>query len=220
MQIPLKTQSLRKRNRKHEEFLNVLTHGIGALLSLFAFVALVYFSWARGNALQLAVSVVFGASLVILYTASAVYHAMTRLRWKRFFQTVDHLCIYVLIAGTYTPVALLGLKGVWGWTIFATIWTFAAIGFVFKFSPFRRREAISLALYLVMGWLIVIALGPLIASMPAEPLLLLLAGGLCYTVGTYFFVKENVPYYHTVWHLFVLAGSAFHFFGIFLYLVP
>lgn len=210
---------MHKRNRKKEELLNVLTHGTGALLSLAALVSLLWVSMG-GTKLQLAALAVFGISLMALYTASTIYHAMTRLRWKRFFQTVDHLCIYLLIAGTYTPVALLGMKGIWGWIIFGLIWLLAIIGFVFKLSPLRRYEKVSLALYLAMGWLIVIALKPLIASMPAEPLLLLLAGGICYTAGVYFFVKENVPYYHTVWHLFVLAGSAFHFFGIFWYLVP
>lgn len=209
-----------KRNRKHEEFLNVLTHGTGMLLSLAALVSLVWFSALKGTRTQVFASLIFGLSLTLLYTASTVYHAMTQLRWKRLFQTVDHLCIYLLIAGTYTPVALLGLKGVWGWTIFGLIWLFALLGFVFKLSPLRRMEKISLALYLIMGWLIVIALKPLLQSMPSEPLLLLLVGGLCYTGGVYFFVKENVPYYHTVWHVFVLAGSAFHFFSIFLYLVP
>jgi hemolysin III len=221
LQIELSSKiRLRKRNRKREEFLNVLTHGAGALLSIVAFVALVYFSAIRGTRLQLGASIIFGASLTVLYTASTIYHAMTRLRWKKLFQTIDHLCIYILIAGTYTPVALLGLKGVWGWFIFTLIWDFASIVFEFKLSPLRRWEKVSLLLYLVMGWLIVIALKPLIDSMPTESLFLLLAGGLCYTAGIYFFVRENVPYYHTVWHLFVLAGSAFHFFGIFLYLVP
>ncbi|MFT3794167.1 PAQR family membrane homeostasis protein TrhA [Flavobacterium sp.] len=209
-----------KRNRKHEEFLNVLTHGTGLLLSIAALATLVWFSALNGTPMQLIASVVFGLSLTLLYSASTIYHAMTKLRWKRLFQTVDHLCIYLLIAGTYTPVALLGLKGVWGWVIFGLIWIFAVMGFIFKLSPLRRYEKISLALYLVMGWLIVVALKPLLQSMPVEPLLLLLAGGLCYTAGTYFFVKENEPYYHTIWHVFVLAGSAFHFFSIFLYLVP
>lgn len=209
-----------KRNRSKEEFYNVLTHGTGALLSVLALATMVYFSVLRGTKMQLAASLVFGTSLIVLYTASTLYHAATKLRWKRIFQTVDHLCIYLLIAGTYTPVALLGLKGFWGWLIFTLIWIFAIIGFIFKLSPLRRFEKASLALYLIMGWLIVIALRPLLASLPSEPLLLLLAGGLCYTIGVYFFIKENVPYYHCVWHLFVLAGSACHFFGIFLYLMP
>lgn len=209
-----------KRNRKKEELYNVLTHGTGALLSVLALACMVYLSLAKGTKMQLAASLIFGLSLTILYTASTVYHAMTKLRWKRIFQIVDHLCIYLLIAGTYTPVALLGLKGFWGWLIFGLIWSLAVIGFVFKLSPLRRYGKVSLALYLVMGWLIVIALRPLMASMPPEPLLLLLAGGFCYTVGVYFFVRENVPYFHCIWHLFVLAGSACHFFGIFFYLVP
>lgn len=208
-----------KRNRKREEFFNVITHGSGMILSLAALPAMVVVS-SGGTGLELAASLIFGASLLLLYTASSLYHAMTRLRWKRLFQTIDHLCIYVLIAGTYTPVALLGLKGSWGWIIFGLIWLLAAFGFAFKLSPLRRFEKVSLMLYLAMGWLIVIALGPLVRSMAAEPLLLLLLGGLSYTGGVYFFIKENTPYYHTIWHLFVLAGSTLHFFGIFLYLLP
>lgn len=215
-----KQKIMPKRNRKHEELLNVLTHGTGLLLSVAALFSMLWFCTLNGTRLQLMASFVFGLSLVLLYAASTIYHAMTKLRWKRLFQTVDHLCIYVLIAGTYTPVALLGLKGILGWAIFGTIWIFALLGFVFKLSPLRRHTKVSLALYLIMGWLIVIALQPLIQSMPSEPLLLLLGGGLCYTAGVYFFIKENEPYYHTIWHVFVLAGSAFHFFGIFLYLVP
>ncbi|SCY88112.1 PAQR family membrane homeostasis protein TrhA [Flavobacterium caeni] len=217
---PVKTMVRRKRNRKREEFFNVVTHGAGVVLSAVALALMTHLSATRGTTLQLFVSVVFGSSLVLLYAASTLYHAMSRLRWKRRFQIIDHLCIYVLIAGTYTPVALLGLKGNWGWTIFALIWIFAGIGFVFKLSPLRKREKLSLLLYLAMGWLIVIALGPLLKNMATEPLLLLLMGGVCYTGGVYFFVKERVPYYHAVWHVFVLAGSAFHFFGIFLYLLP
>ncbi len=209
-----------KRNRKKEELLNVLTHGTGALFSVIGLVAMAYFCAANGTKMELAATLVFGMSLILLYTASTIYHAMTKLRWKRIFQTIDHLCIYVLIAGTYTPVALLGLKGFWGWLILILIWTFAVIGFVFKLSPLRRYEKVSLALYLIMGWLIVIALRPLLDNLASEPLMWLLAGGLCYTIGVYFFVKEHIPYYHCVWHLFVLAGSACHFLGIFLYLVP
>ncbi|MCO6149154.1 hemolysin III family protein [Flavobacterium sp. NRK1] len=209
-----------KRNRKQEELWNVITHGTGAVLSVAAFILLTVFSAIKGTKMHLAASLVFGVSLVLLYSASTIYHAVYSLKWKRIFQKIDHLCIYVLIAGTYTPIALLGLKGAWGWSIFGIIWGFAIAGFIFKFSPLRRSEKLSLALYAIMGWLIIIAIKPLIENLAAGALYYLLGGGLCYTIGIYFFAKEKIPYNHTIWHLFVLSGSALHFFGIFFYLIP
>jgi len=209
-----------KRNRKQEELWNVITHGTGAVLSVAAFIILTIFSYIKGTKMHLAASLVFGVSLVLLYSASTIYHAVYSLKWKRIFQKIDHLCIYVLIAGTYTPIALLGLKGAWGWSIFGIIWGFAIAGFIFKFSPLRKSEKLSLALYAIMGWLIIIAIKPLIENLAAGALYYLLGGGLCYTIGIYFFAKEKIPYNHTIWHLFVLSGSALHFFGIFLYLIP
>ncbi len=212
--------AMAKKNRKSEEFWNTLTHGTGAILSVVALVLLVAYSAIYGTAMHVAVSIVFGTSLVLLYTASTIYHAAWKLRWKRILQKIDHLCIYVLIAGTYTPIALLGLKGTWGWSIFGFIWAFAIAGFIFKFSPLRRFEKLSLALYALMGWLIIIAIKPLITNLAPGALFYLLGGGLCYTFGIYFYAKEKIPYNHTIWHLFVLGGSALHFFGIFIYLIP
>lgn len=209
-----------KKNRKREEFLNVLTHGTGAILSIAALVIMIIYSVYRGTATHLAASLVFGISLVVLYSASTIYHAMVKLKWKRFFRLIDHLSIYILIAGTYTPIALLGLKGTWGWVIFGLIWAFAIVGFIFKFSPLRRSEKLSLSLYALMGWLIIIAIKPLLANMETGALLYLLGGGLCYTFGIYFYAKEKIPYNHAIWHVFVLGGSVLHFFGIFLYLIP
>lgn len=209
-----------KKNRKQEEFWNVITHGAGALLSVAALILLAGFAAFRGTKTDLAAALVFGISLVLLYSASTIYHAMYKLKWKRIFQRIDHLCIYILIAGTYTPVALLGLKGMWGWCIFGFIWAFAIAGFIFKFSPLRKSEKLSLILYALMGWLIIIAIKPLIENVAAGALYFLLGGGLCYTIGIYFFAKEKIPYNHTIWHLFVLGGSALHFFGIFFYLIP
>lgn len=209
-----------KKNRKSEEWWNTITHGAGAVLSVAALIAMVTYSILHGNALHIAASIVFGTSLVLLYTASTIYHAVSTLRWKRILQRVDHLCIYLLIAGTYTPVALLGLKGAWGWSVFAFIWAFAAAGFIFKFSPLRYNQKISLTLYALMGWLIVIAIKPMVTNLSTEMLLYILGGGLCYTGGIYFYAKEKIPYNHAIWHVFVLGGSALHFTGIFLYLIP
>lgn len=209
-----------KKNRKSEELWNTVTHGLGAILSVAALVAMVLYSSRKGTVTHLAASVVFGVSLIMLYTASTVYHAARKLRLKRIMQRIDHLCIYLLIAGTYTPVALLGLKGLWGWSIFGLIWAFAAAGFIFKFSPLRKNEKISLTLYALMGWLIIIAIKPLVDSVAPGMLWYLLGGGLCYTAGIYFYAREKIPYNHAIWHVFVLAGSALHFTGIFLYLIP
>lgn len=182
-----------RRNRKKEEFWNVITHGTGLLLSLVALSVLIAFSAWHGTRTHLIAAAVFGFSLVLLYTASTLYHAMYKLRWKRLFQKIDHLCIYILIAGTYTPVALLGLKGSWGWTIFGLIWTLAIAGFAFKFSPLRRSEKLSLGLYAIMGWLIIIAIKPLLANLQPGALWYILAGGLCYTVGIYFMRRKKSP---------------------------
>lgn len=209
-----------KKNRKSEEFWNVITHGTGALLSFIALGVLVVFSIFKGTMIHFAASLIFGLSLVLLYSVSTLYHAAYTLKWKRIFQKADHICIYILIAGTYTPIALLGLKGVWGWAVFGCIWAFALAGFIFKFSPLQRSEKLSLTLYALMGWLIITVIKPLIENLAPEALYYLLGGGLCYTFGIYFFVKEKIPYNHTIWHIFVLSGSALHFFGIFFYLIP
>lgn len=218
--IAINTIEMPKKNRRKEELWNVITHGAGALFSVAALVVMTVFAALNGNSMHLAAALVFGASLVILYSASTIYHAVTKLKWKRLFQKIDHLCIYILIAGTYTPVALLGLKGAWGWVIFGLVWAFAIIGFIFKFSPLRRSEKLSLSLYALMGWLIIIAIKPLIENMAPGALLYLLGGGLCYTFGIYFYAKEKIPYNHAIWHVFVLGGSTLHFIGIFFYLIP
>lgn len=207
------------KNRKKEEFYNVLTHGIGAVLSVVALALMLVYAVPTGSTLTIAVSTVFGVSLVALYTASTCYHAMSTLKWKRFFKRIDHLCIYILIAGTYTPVALLGLKGAWGWWIFGLIWTLVVAGFFFKFSRLRYSKKLSLSLYLLMGWLIVAAIQPMWASLSGEMLGLIMAGGACYTLGTIFYAREKMPYSHAIWHVFVMGGSLCHFLAVFLYLL-
>lgn len=205
---------------RDEEVWNVLTHGLGTVLSFIGLVFLILFSSRNGTILEVACAAVFGTSMVVLYTASTIYHAVSEGKRKLTFQKLDHLCIYILIAGTYTPVALVGLKGAWGWSIFGSIWGMALLGFVFKFSPLQKSEKLSLVLYAVMGWLIVIALKPLISELSMEALIFMALGGFFYTSGIYFYANEKIPYNHAVWHLFVLAGSVFHFFGIFWYVLP
>lgn len=201
------------------EKLNTVTHGIGFVLSVAGAVLLIVFASLKGSAMQIITAAVFGISLISMYLASTLYHLESREKQKLFFQRIDHLAIYLLIAGTYTPVCLVGLGGAWGWTIFGMIWGLAVLGFVFKLSPLRKNERISLSLYALMGWLIVIAANPLWNSLSAEALFFMISGGLAYTAGIYFFINDHKKYYHFIWHLFVLAGSLLHWFGIFFYII-
>lgn len=204
---------------RNEEFWNTLTHGAGAVLSFVGFIFLLDHSFQSGNKLDIICATIFGLSMVILYTASTIYHAVSDEKRKLIYQKLDHLCIYILIAGTYTPIALLGLKGTWGWSIFGSIWGMATLGFVFKFSPLRKSEKLSLILYAAMGWLIIVAIKPLVNNLSTEALTYMGLGGLFYTAGIYFYANEKIPYNHAIWHLFVLAGSAFHYFGILFYVL-
>ena len=209
-----------KKNRKKEELYNVITHGFGAILSVVALVLMIYYSAISGSGIAIASSLVFGISLILLYSVSTVYHAVYKLKWKKICQRIDHLSIYLLIAGTYTPIALLGLKGAWGWSMFGVIWGMALIGFIFKFSPLRNNEKISLSLYALMGWAAIIAIKPMIENLSTGALTLIILGGLCYTLGIYFYAKDRKPFYHPIWHLFVLGGSIMHFCAVFFFIIP
>jgi len=209
-----------KKNRKKEEFYNVITHGLGAILSVVALILMITYSAVSGNIIAIVSSLIFGLSLITLYSASTVYHAVYKLRWKKICQRIDHLSIYILIAGTYTPIALLGLKGAWGWSMFGVIWGMALIGFIFKFSPLRQNEKLSLSLYAIMGWTAIIAIKPMIENLSTGALTFIILGGLCYTFGIYFYAKDRKPFYHPIWHLFVLGGSIMHFCAVFFFILP
>jgi hemolysin III len=191
-----------------EELASSLTHGIGAALSIFALILLVV---RAEGALEVTSTTIFGSTLVTLYTSSTFYHLVTRDPLKQFFQLLDHSCIYLLIAGTYTPVTLLVLPGAWGWSLFGVVWGLAVAGILFKaMTHGRNYHWISTAIYIAMGWLVILALKPLLASMEFAGFLLLAGGGLSYTLGVTFFVWEKMRFNHAVWHLFVLGGSACH----------
>lgn len=200
-----------------EEVANALTHGLGALLALAAFVLLVLLGSLHGSFAHVLALVMYGATLVLLYLASTLYHAVRHHRAKRLFRLCDHASIFLLIAGTYTPYALIGVGGIGGWTLFAVVWTGAVAGVAFKIVSMDRFEKASLVFYLGLGWVGVFALGPLIAAVELNGLLLLGLGGVAYTGGIVFYVWEGLPYNHAVWHLFVLAGSVCHFLSIYLY---
>lgn len=197
------------------ERLNGLSHLVGTLLAIAGLVALVVVTAARHDPRCTVASALFGASLVLLYLSSTAYHSAWG-RPKRILQKVDHAAIYVLIAGTYTPYTLIALHGAWGWTLFGLSWGLAAVGIVQELVfTGRASRRVSLALYLTMGWLIVIAIGPLSARLGSSGVAWLLAGGVTYTVGVIFYVAEGrLRHAHGIWHLFVLGGSTFHYFGV------
>ena len=203
-----------------EEAANVATHAAGLVASIVGVVVLVYLGVVRGEVLHVASAGLYGATLVALYAASTLYHAFREPGVKRVLRVLDHCAIYLLIAGTYTPFVLVGLGGGWGWALFGIVWAMAAAGIVFKVFATGRFAVASTAAYVAMGWLGVVAIGPLVRSLPGAALAWLLAGGVAYTAGTFFYHRK-IPYSHALWHVFVLAGSVCHFVAIGLYvLVP
>ena len=202
-----------------EEIWHAITHGVGLLLSIAGLTVLVAYATLQGSVLAITSSAIFGTTLIITYGASTLYHAISHTNIKNFFKQLDHASIYFLIAGTYTPITLISVGGTLGWSIFATVWTVAIIGVILKFAYPNRFEKLSLVLYLLLGWLIVVAVKPLFENMESGGLWLMLAGGLSYTFGVIFYVWDNLPFNHAIWHLFVLGGSTLHFFMVLLYAI-
>lgn len=196
-----------------EEIANSITHGLAALASLLGLVVLINQVWHMGLA-KIIIYATFGISMVAVYTASTMYHALSRTRAKNIFLLLDHSAIYLLIAGTYTPFTLGVLKGVWGWTLFSLEWILAISGICIKSIYGIRWPKLSMAVYIIMGWLMVIAIWPLINRMPSIGLGLVAAGGACYTIGTIFNGLKKLRFAHMVWHIFVIAGSIFFFAAI------
>ena len=207
--------------RVAEEIANSVTHGVGLLASVVGAAVLLHRALGSGDPWHVASAAVYGGTLVALYAASTLYHSARRPTWKSRLRVVDHCAIYLLIAGTYTPFTLVPLRGVWGWTLLGVVWTLAALGIVYKLFLLGRFPRFSLFLYLAMGWMAVLAVVPMMASLPAGALAWLGAGGLAYTGGVWFFRAERTRFAHAVWHLFVLAGSVCHYLAISLHvLVP
>lgn len=200
-----------------EEIANSVTHGVAALASVAALPILLVVAISRRDPWQVVGGAIFGATLVMLYLASTLYHALPHPRAKRVFRVLDHSAIYLLIAGTYTPFALGALRGPWGWALLGAVWTLAALGITAKATLGFRFPRLSTAVYVAMGWLALIAVQPLLAHVGVAGLMWLLAGGLCYTAGVVFFAWERLRYGHMVWHLFVAAGSVCHFFAVLWY---
>jgi len=200
-----------------EEIANSVSHGIGLLAALIAFPILVGSAFNRGDLAGTVGASVFATTMVLLYLASTLFHALPPNRAKRVFQILDHSAIYLLIAGTYTPFTLGVLRGVWGWTLFGLVWGLAVIGTVFKTLGGVRYTTFSTWVYLAMGWLVLIAIEPVWALVPKWGLFWLVAGGIAYTAGTVFFMAERIRYFHFVWHLFVVLGTACHFIAVLWY---
>lgn len=200
-----------------EEFANSISHGLGLLLALIALPILVLSAVRIGSTHFMVGAAVFGATMVLLYLASTLYHSITHDAAKKLFRLFDHSAIFLLIAGTYTPFTLGVLRGTWGWTLLAIIWFLALAGIVVKAVPRTRHSWISMVLYLVMGWLAIIAIKPMFELVPVPGIMLIFAGGLAYTGGLAFFAARSVRYSHFIWHLFVIAGTTFHFFAVLWY---
>ncbi len=193
-----------------EEIAHSLTHGVGLLLGVAAQVVLIVFAVRYSTRVAVVAASVYGATLVLMYGTSTLYHALPKGPAKRVFEVLDHSAIFLLIAGTYTPYTLVDAPAGWGWTIFGVIWGLALLGITLEAVLRARGRKVQLALYLVMGWLILIALKPLLADMPLVGMALLAAGGVCYTLGVIFYGWHSLRFHHAVWHVFVLAGSACH----------
>jgi hemolysin III len=203
-----------------EEVAHAATHGLGLILSIAALAVLVVFSGLRGDAWHVVSVSVYGATLVLLYGASTVYHASWSPRTKGVFRTIDHAAIYLLIAGTYTPFVLVNMRGGWGWSLFGVVWGLALVGVTLEALALPWTRYVSIVLYVGLGWIIAIAIKPLVSSVPRGGIVLMLLGGLAYTGGLFFYGWKRLPYHHAIWHVAVLLGSTFHFFAVLFYVIP
>jgi len=204
-----------------EELASSVIHGLGIVLSIAGLAILVAFSAMYGGGTRAVVaSSVFGATLILLYTASTLYHSIPGGVAKRVFRTLDHIAIFLLIAGTYTPFTLLALPGAWGWGLFGTIWGLALLGSAAELGLLKRYRKAAVVMYVLMGWVAIVAIEPLRENVQTGGLVLLFAGGVAYTAGVPFYVARRLPYGHAIWHLFVLAGSVLHYLAILLYVIP
>ena len=204
---------------KKEEIAHALTHGIGAVLSIAALVLLIIFASFNGDPALIVSVTIFGVSMLLMYTSSTLVHSLPVGKWKNIFLIIDHASIYIFIAGTYTPFLLVILSGKIGWILFGIIWGIALTGTVLKVFFVKRFIILSTVAYILMGWLITTVWNPLVEGIHVNGLMLLVTGGIVYTVGAVFYVWKRIPYHHVIWHLFVLAGSICHFFAVLFYVI-
>ena len=200
---------------KAEELLHALSHGLGALLGITALIIMLTVSLPLQDGWYIASSIIYGSSLILLYSSSTLYHAVSEAVLKRRLRQLDHAAIFILIAGTYTPFLLINLRDSWGFVLFAVIWLIALTGVIIELATGLKYKKLSLSLYLGMGWLVIVAIEPMLRYVDTPGLLLLLAGGLSYSFGVIFYVWKGLFLHHLIWHLFVLAGSVLHFFAVY-----
>jgi hemolysin III len=198
-----------------EEVMNAITHGIGALLSIAALVVLIIVADRHGDIWHLVSFSIYGSSLILLYLSSTLYHSFSNPKVKNIFARFDHISIFMLIAGTYTPILLTTMRGIWGWTLFCIIWGLAVVGAVIRSIYLHRFRKLMVAVYLLMGWMFVIAGKQIFLNLPSVSIIFLVLGGIAYSAGVIFYMWRSLPYAHGIWHLFVLAGSVLHFFAIY-----
>ncbi len=203
-----------------EEIANSITHGIGLILAIAGLAVLTGYASRLGNIWHMVSCTIFATTLILQYAFSTLYHSIQLPRAKSIMRVLDHSAIFLLIAGTYTPFMLVNLRGVWGWSLLTVIWSLALLGVLFQVSLLRRWQGVSLGLYIGMGWVVVIAIKPMLEAVAMEGLLLLLLGGLAYTSGVIFYVWKRLRYHHAIWHGFVLLGSILHYFAVLFYVIP
>lgn len=203
---------------RREEITNAITHGVGILFGIFALVFLILTNYKSSQFYEMLSYIIYGSTLIILYVSSTLYHGIPMKKAKKHLRKFDHASIFLLIAGTYTPISLVALQGKLGWSIFIAIWTIALLGITFKVFFINKLKIISVIMYLLMGWLIIFIIKPLIAALSTLSLVYMIIGGLFYTVGVLFYALQSkgFKYSHSIWHLFVLAGSIFHFIMVYL----
>lgn len=198
-----------------EEIINSITHGIGALLSIVALIILIIVAGRHGDMWHLVSFSIYGSTLILLYLSSTLYHSFTNPKIKNLFARFDHISIFLLIAGTYTPILLTSIRGVWGWTLFGIIWGMALTGAIIRSIYLHKFRKLMVAIYLVMGWMAIVAGKQIYLSLPSISLTFLVLGGVAYSIGVIFYMWRSLPYGHGIWHLFVLTGSILHFFAIY-----
>jgi hemolysin III len=203
-----------------EEIANSITHGIGLVLSLAGLAVLIILALSKEGFLHIVGCGVYGLTLVLVYAASTLYHSIQRPRFKHFFRQIDQIAIYLVIAGTYTPFTLINLRGFWGWTLLVLVWGISLFAIAFKILFVDRFKAISMALYLVTGWMAIIAVKPIITTIPGGGLALIAGGAFAYMAGLAFYAWDRLPFNHTIWHLFVILGSFCHYCAVLLYVLP
>lgn len=203
-----------------DELASSVIHGIGIALSIAGLATLVAFSALYGDARAVVASAVFGTTLILCYTASTLYHSIPGVLAKRVLRTFDHIAIFLLIAGTYTPFTLIALPGAWGWGLFCAIWGLALMGSALELGLLKRYRRLAVLMYVAMGWVGLIAFKPLSEHLQVGGMVLLIAGGVAYTLGVPFYLWRKLPYHHSVWHVFVLAGSVLHYLAVLFYVIP